>query len=101
MKEIAHLVGVIFLSTIKLVLLFSIAMTRTIIRTTGFFSIYSGLSAALLRQATYSTTRFTFYETFKTILLERRAKASKSGDLPFVQKMLLAGAGGGIGSIFG
>ena len=29
------------------------------------------------------------------------ARANKTGDLPFVHTMLLAGAGGGIGSIFG
>ena len=76
-------------------------MANKIVRTTGFFSLYSGLSAALLRQATYSTTRFTFYEASKSLLLEKRARANKTGDLPFVHKMLLAGAGGGIGSIFG
>ena len=76
-------------------------MTNSIIKTTGVLSVYSGLSAALLRQATYSTTRFTFYEYSKTILMERRAKINRTGDLPFYQKAILAGAGGGIGSIFG
>jgi dicarboxylate transporter 10 len=78
-------------------------MTNSIIKTTGFMSLYSGLSAALLRQATYSTVRFSIYEISKTILLERRAKGnlSASADLPFYQKMFLAGLGGGVGSIFG
>ena len=74
-------------------------MTKSIIKTTGFFSLYSGLSAALLRQATYSTFRFSFYETSKTLLLERRNQ--KDNNLPFYQKIILAGIGGGLGSIFG
>ncbi|RPB27999.1 mitochondrial carrier [Terfezia boudieri ATCC MYA-4762] len=34
-------------------------------RNEGFLALYSGLSASLLRQATYSTTRFGVYETLK------------------------------------
>ncbi len=81
----------------------NLAMTNSIIKTTGFMSLYSGLSAALLRQATYSTIRFSVYETCKVILLERKnqGKMNVSTDLPFYQKMFLAGLGGGIGSIFG
>lgn len=33
--------------------------------TEGFFSLYKGLSASLLRQATYSTVRFGVYEELK------------------------------------
>ncbi|KAK9474244.1 mitochondrial carrier domain-containing protein [Dipodascopsis tothii] len=36
-----------------------------IIRNEGFFAIYSGLSASILRQVTYSTTRFGAYEKMK------------------------------------
>lgn len=36
-----------------------------VIRNEGFFHIYNGLSASLLRQATYSTTRFGVYEYLK------------------------------------
>lgn len=64
----------------------SFAMTGSILNTTGFLSLYSGLSAALLRQATYSTTRFSVYESFKEILLKRRAQKNLQGDLPFYQK---------------
>jgi len=32
---------------------------------TGFFALYNGLSASLLRQATYSTVRFGVYEELK------------------------------------
>lgn len=78
-------------------------MANSIIKTTGFMSLYSGLSAALLRQATYSTVRFSFYEIVKTILLERSYGKNTTIriDLPFYQKIILAGLGGGIGSIFG
>lgn len=33
--------------------------------TKGFLALYSGLSASLLRQATYSTVRFGVYEELK------------------------------------
>ena len=61
------------------------------------------MSAALLRQGTYSTVRFAFYEFFKEILIERanRNQVNQMNQLPFFQKMLIAGIGGGVGSIFG
>ena len=37
-------------------------MTSIVVSNQGFFSLYSGLSASLLRQVTYSTTRFAIYE---------------------------------------
>lgn len=37
----------------------------SIVRHEGIFAIYSGLSASLLRQATYSTARFGVYEALK------------------------------------
>lgn len=42
-----------------------VGMFISIIRNEGFFAIYSGLSASLLRQGTYSTTRFGVYEYLK------------------------------------
>lgn len=41
-------------------------MFVSIVRNEGFFAIYSGLSAALLRQGTYSTARFGAYDYLKT-----------------------------------
>ena len=67
-------------------------------------SLYNGISAALLRQATYSTVRFAFYESAKDFLLERDRKKypdSKINKLTLVQCVLIAGIGGGVGSIFG
>lgn len=52
--QTAHVPGATMVST-----LFSV------IRHEGFFHIYNGLSASLLRQATYSTTRFGVYEYLK------------------------------------
>lgn len=81
-------------------------MTKNIIHTDGFLSLYNGMSAALLRQATYSTVRFAFYELFKEILIERLNKnrtyeMNRKNELPFYQKIIIAGLGGGLGSIFG
>lgn len=74
-------------------------MTANIVKNNGVTSLYNGLSAALLRQGTYSTARFAFYEYFKHYLLTKQQK--NDAKLSFYQKMLIAGAGGGIGSIFG
>lgn len=37
-------------------------LTSQIVKTQGVTALYSGLTASLLRQLTYSTTRFGFYE---------------------------------------
>ena len=39
-----------------------IKMTGNIIRSQGVLALYNGLSASLLRQLTYSTTRFAIYD---------------------------------------
>lgn len=43
----------------------------TVMRFEGIFAIYQGLSASLLRQATYSTTRFGVYEYLKESIAGR------------------------------
>ncbi|EGG19408.1 mitochondrial substrate carrier family protein [Cavenderia fasciculata] len=53
------------------------------------------LSASLLRQATYTTTRFGLYDVFKNLLLS----SEKNKSIPFHKKVMvgmLAGAGGAI-----
>jgi dicarboxylate transporter 10 len=72
-------------------------MTSHIIKTNGFFSLYNGISAALLRQATYSTTRFAIYESSKKAVL----KNSDDKNLPFWKSILIAGFSGSIGGFFG
>lgn len=67
-------------------------LTGKIIRQQGFTALYNGLSASLLRQLTYSTTRFGIYEVGKQAL---------PGDASFASKILLAGASGAIGGLIG
>jgi len=58
-------------------------------------AFYNGLSASILRQATYSTTRFAVYEFGKAKI------SSGEKDLAFYKKILLAGGSGFLGSIIG
>lgn len=71
-------------------------MTANIVKTNGFFALYNGISAAILRQATYSTTRFACYEVMKGAI----QKNSKT-EMPFYQKILLAGTSGFLGGVVG
>ncbi|KAF3911512.1 Mitoferrin-2 [Dactylellina cionopaga] len=68
---------------------------RTIFRNEGFMGLYSGLTASLLRQATYSTTRFGIYEELKSIV----KKPNK--ELPLPTLIALSSTSGFIGSIAG
>lgn len=63
-------------------------LTGKIIRQQGIFALYNGLSASLLRQLTYSTTRFGIYEIGKQKL------GDNSG---FVERIVLAGGAGAAG----
>lgn len=71
-------------------------MVSTIARNHGMRAFYNGLSASVLRQATYSTTRFAVYDLGKKFMKRKNKK-----DMPFVQKILLAGVSGVIGSLVG
>lgn len=65
----------------------------TVIRTQGLGGLYKGLSAALMRQATYSTTRFGVYDAIKDRLEQDGRK------LNTVEKFgsaMFAGACGGV-----
>lgn len=44
---------------------------KNIIRTEGPLKLYAGLSASILRQATYSTARLGGYEKLKQLLLQK------------------------------
>lgn len=68
-------------------------MTKHIITTSGFLSLYNGLSGSLLRQGTYSTARFAFYEIAKEFISEKNLKGK---DISFYQKVVIAGLGGEI-----
>lgn len=69
--------------------------TLKIIKKQGVFALYNGLSASLLRQGTYSTTRFGVYEVVK------QGMETPGEPLPFYKKLIIAGSAGAIGGIFG
>lgn len=72
-----------------------VSMGIKVVRTNGILGLYNGLSASLLRQVTYSTTRFAIYETVKNELM------TPGHVMPFYQKVLLAGVSGCIGGFVG
>ena len=72
-----------------------VGTTVNIIRSDGFFGLYSGLSASLLRQLTYSTTRFGFYEVAKQQI------APDGKNIPFYKRIVIAGVSGAAGGLVG
>ncbi|KAJ5688741.1 Mitochondrial dicarboxylate transporter [Penicillium macrosclerotiorum] len=71
-----------------------------IVRNNGVFGLYSGLSAAMLRQMTYSTTRFGIYEELKSYFAKTSPNSSSSS--PGLLTLLgVATASGFIGGIAG
>lgn len=70
-------------------------MAVKIWRSDGLLGFYNGLSASLVRQLTYSTTRFGMYETLK------KQFPDDKGPIPFYQKVFLAAVSGGCGGFIG
>lgn len=70
-------------------------MAVRVIKNEGFLALYNGLSASMVRQGTYSMTRFAMYETLKGEI------APSGGTIAFWQKALLAGVSGFCGGIVG
>jgi len=71
-----------------------LSVFKIIIKTEGFLALYKGLSASLLREATYSTIRLGFYEPFKELL-----GAKDRNSTPLWKKFvagLLSGSSGAI-----
>lgn len=66
--------------------------TISIINHQGYSALYNGLSASLLRQLTYSTTRFGLYE-----VLKQSVSSDSSMNPPFYQKVLMAAVSGAAG----
>lgn len=66
-------------------------MTGNIIRKDGFFALYNGLSASMMRQLTYSMARFALYDI---------AKDYVSSDT-FIKKVAIAGCSGAVGGLVG
>ncbi|KAI9034363.1 mitochondrial carrier domain-containing protein [Hyaloraphidium curvatum] len=67
---------------------------KSIIAQSGPRGLFAGLSASLLRQITYSTTRFAVYDGLKDWL-------SKSGNLNFGTQLMASIVGGAAGGIVG
>nr|VZH97621.1 unnamed protein product [Spirometra erinaceieuropaei] len=70
-----------------------IPMSIRVFKNDGFFALYNGLSASLLRQLTYSMTRFGIYETYKTNLARKMTFAESAG-----VAMISGFAGGVVGN---
>jgi len=69
--------------------------TVNIVKNQGVLALYSGLSASLLRQLTYSTTRFGIYDTAKKYV-------SPNGEhISFFQRVGMAAGAGFCGGIVG
>ncbi|CAG8454908.1 2004_t:CDS:2 [Funneliformis mosseae] len=66
-----------------------------IVKDEGIRGLYSGLSASILRQATYSTMRFGAYEKLKTAISKNQEQLS------FPKKIFCASISGCIGGAFG
>ncbi|KAL4714880.1 hypothetical protein ACJJTC_012552 [Scirpophaga incertulas] len=75
----------------------SFAMGSEIIAREGFFKLYTGLSAALLRQATYTTTRLGVYNYLFDSYRESHVGVNPS----FALKTGMGIAAGGVGSFIG
>nr|AKN21602.1 slc25a-34 [Schmidtea mediterranea] len=67
-------------------------MFLKVVKNDGILALYNGLSASLLRQLTYSMTRFGIYETYKK---------KKGANLPFYEKAAVSMVAGFIGGIVG
>ncbi|XP_052755096.1 mitochondrial 2-oxoglutarate/malate carrier protein [Galleria mellonella] len=75
----------------------SFTVAGEIVAREGFFSLYTGLSAGLLRQATYTTSRLGVYNWLFDMYKEQNAGATPS----FGTKTLLGVAAGGTGAFVG
>ncbi|KAL6195021.1 hypothetical protein ACLB2K_030643 [Fragaria x ananassa] len=72
-------------------------VARTMIKEEGFGSLYKGLSAGLLRQATYTTARLGSFR----ILTNKAIEANDGKPLPLYQKALCGLTAGAIGATVG
>lgn len=77
----------------------AVSVARGMIAQDGFMSLYDGISAGLLRQVVYGTSRLGFFFTFEDAL-KRRAEQSGS-TYGFGQRALAGLAAGGLGSFIG
>eukprot|EP00096_Caligus_rogercresseyi_P013024 TRINITY_DN5686_c0_g2_i1.p1 TRINITY_DN5686_c0_g2~~TRINITY_DN5686_c0_g2_i1.p1 ORF type:complete len:291 (-),score=66.35 TRINITY_DN5686_c0_g2_i1:916-1788(-) len=69
--------------------------TANIVKTQGLLAMYNGLSASLVRQLTYSTTRFAIYETAKNKVSPNNEKIS------FLKRASMSAVAGACGGFIG
>lgn len=69
---------------------------RKVVANEGARGLYKGLSAALLRQATYGSIRFGVYEPIKSALLSERER--QAGVVPLYKKVASGMASGAVSS---
>ena len=74
-----------------------VSIATKLIRTQGFGSLYKGLSAGLLRQATYTTARLGLYNN----IFEAAKKMNDNKPLPLWQKAACGLTAGGLGALVG
>jgi solute carrier family 25 (mitochondrial oxoglutarate transporter), member 11 len=72
-------------------------VAKDIIAKDGFGSLYKGLSAGLLRQATYTTARLGIFNK----ITEEAKKVNNGGNLPLWQKAACGLTAGGLGALVG
>jgi len=72
----------------------TITVIRTSVRQSGFFSLYTGLSASIMRQMSYSLVRLGTYEKMK-------AHITKDGHQSTLKLILAASLAGGLGGVAG
>uniref|UniRef100_A0A0N5BF93 Mitochondrial dicarboxylate carrier n=1 Tax=Strongyloides papillosus TaxID=174720 RepID=A0A0N5BF93_STREA len=71
-----------------------VQISKKIYSSDGFRGFYNGISASLLRQLTYSTTRFGIYETIKKTI-------DDNAPVPFYKKVAMAAGSGAVGGFVG
>ncbi|ODV82626.1 hypothetical protein CANARDRAFT_30670 [[Candida] arabinofermentans NRRL YB-2248] len=71
-----------------------VSMAAKIVKNEGILAVYSGLSASIMRQATYSTARFGVYEALKEKVNSDPSKPA--GTLMLLSCSMVAGAVGGL-----
>lgn len=74
-----------------------IGVAKDIIAKDGFGALYKGLSAGLLRQATYTTARLGIFQQITAYAKE----ANKGQNLPLWQKAACGLTAGGLGALVG
>lgn len=74
----------------------ALTLARGVIAEGGFLSLYSGLTAAYLRQFSYTTFRIGFFDAFLGAF--KKSAAKRGAEIGFTERAASALAGGGLGA---